>query len=252
MPAVTMDELVSVPSDRVQERVTPRSRAGQRFQPMAERDLHPTLRDLAGRLPGAANGVVVIADMPGPAGLPDLVAVPLTAKLATRMDSVCPPLLAWADARLAAGCSTTRPLSVATLARRLSTDVDSTRRRARRLSRSGALIECGSGFVRAQELEPIGRLYALEAKVDDWSGGLGQALRYGAWADASAVVVGKLPRDHSRAVSLASQLGLGLALGPSWLVRPRVRRLALARRLWASEFVVAALEATAPPVVMQV
>jgi hypothetical protein len=234
-------ELVPAFNERVQERITPRSRPGRRFTPVAERELHPTLRNLAARLPRAANGVVVIAEMPGPTGLPDLVAIPVTARLGIRLNYPCPPLLAWSDARLAAACSTARPLSLETLARRLGDDIHNTRRRARRLSRIGALIEDRAGFLRPRELEPVGRLYALEAKVDDWSSGLGQALRYGAWADASGAVMGQLPRDHSDPVRLASQLGLGLALGARWLVRPRVRRLALAKRLWASEFAVAAL-----------
>jgi hypothetical protein len=225
----------------VQEWSTPRVRGGRRFSPVAERDLYPVLRELASRLPGAGRGVSVIAEMPGPAGLPDLVAIPVTPRLAARLDLDCPPLLAWADARVAAACMKTRPLSTAVLSRRLDADEATVRGRARRLVRQGALIERPEGFQRAAALEPVGRLYALEAKVDDWSSGLGQALRYGSWADASGVVMAQLPRDPSRAVAQASELGLGLALGRKWLVRPRVRRLALAHRLWASEFVVAAL-----------
>jgi hypothetical protein len=96
------------------------------------------------------------------------------------------------------------------------------------------------------ELQPVGRLYALEAKVNNWSAGLGQAARYGSWADASAAVLGQLPRDPSRAVAQAAELGLGLALRARWLVRPRLRRLDLAQRLWASEFVIAALVDATP------
>lgn len=184
----------------------------------------------------------MIAEMPAPAGLPDLVAIPITPRLFERMSFSHPPLLAWNDARLVAGCSTTRPMSISSVARRLEVDEVSNRRRVRRLVRSGALVEDGaSRIVKAAELQPVGRLYALEAKVNDWSGGLGQALRYGSWADASAVVLAQLPRDHSHIVDQASQLGLGLALGRRWLVRPRVRRLSAAHRLWASEFVIAAL-----------
>lgn len=143
---------------------------------------------------------------------------------------------------MAAACSPVRSFGSAVLAKRLETDLTSARRRARRLVRAGALFEPEEDrFLRAPELAPVGRLYALEAKVDDWSGGLGQALRYGSWADASAVVMGQLPRDPSAAIRQASGLGVGLALGSRWLVRPKVRRHALAHRLWASEFVVAAL-----------
>jgi hypothetical protein len=228
--------------DRVQEWSSARVRAGRPFSPVAERELHPVLRDLASRLPGSGGGVSVIGEMPGPTGLPDLVAIPITPRLSMRLAFECPPLLAWGDARLAAACSTTQGLSIMALAHRLGADADSTRRRARRLVKSGALVETASGGLRrAEELGPVGRVYALEAKVNDWSAGLGQALRYGSWADASAAVLAQLPRDPSPAIAQASELGLGLALGARWLVRPRVRRLALAHRLWASEHVVAAL-----------
>jgi hypothetical protein len=132
-------------------------------------------------------------------------------------------------------------MSERVLARRLDVSEDAVRRRARRLERGGALLAVTGGWVRARDLEPVGRLYALEAKVDDWNAGLGQALRYGSWADASAVVMAQLPRVPSRPIAQASQLGLGLALGSRWLVRPKVRRLTLAYRLWASEHVIAAL-----------
>jgi len=188
----------------------------------------------------------VIAEMPGPVGLPDLVAVPITPRLAMRLQLPCAPLLAWGDARLAAACSVSRALSAKSLARRVDAEEPSIRRRLRRQVTHGALIETPTGcFLRPVELQPVGRLYALEAKVDDWSAGLGQALRYGSWADASAAVMGRLPKEPSRAMSQAAELGLGLALGPRWLIRPRIRRLELAHRLWASEFVVAALTGAA-------
>jgi hypothetical protein len=234
-------------ASRVQEWASPRVRPGRRFLPGAERALDPVLRNLAARLPGAVKGVSVIAEMPGPTGLPDLLAIPMTPRLAARLELQCPPLLAWSDARLAAACSPRHPLSAPTLARRVDGDIRAVTRRLSRLSACGALVKAKSGyFLRTPELEPVGRLYALEAKVDDWSGGFGQALRYGTWADASAVVVHQLPRDSSRAVQLATTLGLGLAHETRWLVRPRLRRLSLAHRLWASEHVVAAMAGAAP------
>ena len=228
-------------ASRVQEHLAARTRAGKRFLPLAELELHPLLRDLAARLPGASSGVIVISEMSGPTGLPDLVALPITPRLESRLALTCQPVLAFGDARLAAACSSSRTLSERVLARRLDVSEDAVRRRARRLERGGALLAVTGGWVRARDLEPVGRLYALEAKVDDWNAGLGQALRYGSWADASAVVMAQLPRDPSRPIAQASQLGLGLALGSRWLVRPKVRRLTLAYRLWASEHVIAAL-----------
>lgn len=232
-------------SDRILEFSPARTRAGRRFAPTVELGLSAVLRDLASRLPGAASGVIVIAEMSGPTGLPDLVALPVTPLLSNRLALACAPLLTFADARLAAACSVRRPMSEAVLGRRLDLDLGSIHRRARRLHRDGALVAAGSGWMRAPGLEPVGRLYALEAKVDDWDAGLSQALRYGAWADASAAVMSQLPRDPSRAITKASRLGLGLALGPRWLVRPKLRRLTLAYRLWASEHLVASLNSTA-------
>lgn len=227
---------------RVHEQASLSGRPGRRFAPEAERELEPVLRGLAARLPGAVRGVSVIAEMPGPAGLPDLVAVPLTPALAQRLTYWSPPLLSWPDVRLVAAASVNRPLTVSVLARRLTTSEQGIRRHVSRLVHCGALTLTESGCVlRPAAIKPVGTLYALEAKVDNWSAGLDQALRYSAWADASAVVVSRLPRDHSKAVTLARTLQLGLAHGPRWLVRPMVRRLEFARRLWASEHVVAAL-----------
>lgn len=234
----------SVRASRVQEHAPARVRPGRRFTPLAELALSPVLRDLAARLPGAQAGVIVVAEMVGPTGLPDLVAVPVTPRLQQRLALATPAVLAWGDARLAAACSALRPFSDLALARRLDVPEEAVRRRARRLAAAGVLVPSVQGWTRRAELQPVGRLYALEAKVDDWNAGLGQALRYGSWADASAAVLGQLPRDPSRAMSQAAQLGLGLALGPRWLVRPKVRRLTLAHRLWASEHLVAALRAT--------
>jgi hypothetical protein len=208
---------------------------------VAELALGPALRDLASRLPGASRGVVTVAEMPGPTGLPDLVAVPVTGELQARLSADVPSQLNWADVRLIAACSPVRSTSAAALARRLDVDENGVRRRLPRLERTGALLLDEKGWRRSPALVPVGRLYALEAKVDDWNAGLAQALRYGSWADASGAVVGQLPRDTSRAVSQATTLGLGLAEGARWLVRPRIRRLSTAQRLLASEHFVAAL-----------
>lgn len=218
-----------------------RTRAGRRFLPAAELQLSPVLRALAGRLPGAAGGIIAVAELVGPAGLPDLVAMPSTAALHERLALGVPALLAEGDARLVAACSAIRPLSLGAIARRAALSESGVERRLRRLASVGAVLPMSRGWVRASTLRPAGRLYALEAKVSDWQGGIAQALRYGGWADGSGAVLGRLPRNQGPAIEQAHRLGVGLALQDRWLVRPRVHQLPVARRLWASEHLVAAL-----------
>ncbi len=225
----------------VQYRRPQRSRGGRRFEPRAELALQPALQELASRLPGSNLGVIAIAEMVGPLGVPDLVAVPTTPDLATRMDFNCSPILSLGDAQLVSLCSGKRPMSDSMLSDRLQIDTRSVSRRARRLEREGALILEEDGWIRDPRLAPVGRIYALEAKVCDWSAGLGQALRYGSWADSSAAVMAYLPKDRTRAIAQAKSLGLGLAIGNRWLVRPKLWKLSPAQKLWASEHVIAAL-----------
>src|SRR5665647_8805 len=103
--ALAIGPVAATRSSRVQEHLASRTRAGRRFVPQAELELSPALRDLAARLPGASFGVIVISEMSGPTGLPDLVALPITPRLKSRLALDCQPLLAWGDARLAAACS---------------------------------------------------------------------------------------------------------------------------------------------------
>lgn len=108
-------------------------------------------------------------------------------------------------------------------------------RRLRPLAAVGYVESRGSGFRRVRGLEPIGRAYALEAKVSDWQQGVGQALRYSTWCDAAAVVVLRPPRDLSDAKERTFKLGLGLATGGRWVVRPRIGRPHAGLRLAMSE-----------------
>jgi len=233
--------------DRLTEYDTARARAGRPFVPTGERALDSALRSLAARLPRAARGVVAIPEMPGPAGVPDLVAIPSPDGLTARLRCNVPPLLIWGDALVAASVSAARPESVRTIAARSGLRDDVVKRRLRRLASIGAVSQTHGGrYVRNTALAPIGRIYALEAKVDNWSSGIGQALRYGAWADASGVVLAHLPSDRSKALAQATSLGVGLAVGARWLVRPRIHAHGSARRLWASEHVLAALELSTP------
>lgn len=228
---------------RLREYGTARARAGRPFTPTAERALEPILRSLAAHLPRAARGVVVVPEMPGPAGVPDLVAVPSPDGLASRLACAVPPLLTWGEVLVAAAVPVARPVTPATIASRARQSEAYVRRRLGGLASVGAVVKTdASHYTRNPAIAPIGRIYALEAKIDNWSAGISQALRYGAWADASGAVLAQLPTDHSRAIEQAANLGVGLAVGTKWLVRPHIHPHALARRLWASEFVLAALE----------
>jgi len=94
----------------------------------------------------------------------------------------------------------------------------------------------------------VGRVYAVEAKVSDWRRALMQVRMYGVWADGYVLVMGALSARAVAAVtSEVASDGAGLMVDGRWLRRPTVRRLSPARRLWASEHVVAALRTSYQP-----
>lgn len=214
---------------------------GRRFAAKEEQTLYPDLRFLASTLPRATDGVIVIPEMVGPVGVPDLVAVVRTPALDARLAAGIAPIRTWNDARLVAHCGPTRGLSIESLSHRMGAETKATRRRVMRLERQGALVVSRGLVSRDSRVQPLGRVYALEAKVADWSGAISQALRYATWADGSGVVLARLPRDVARVVDTARDLGVGLALQSKWLVRPRIHRLSTANRLLTSEYIVAAL-----------
>jgi hypothetical protein len=139
------------------------------------------------------------------------------------------------DCTVVAAFSPNQTRTVTGVAKRLGMSDEQIVRRLRPLAAGGYVEARGSGFRRVQGLEPIGRAYALEAKVSDWQQGVGQALRYSTWCDAAAVVLLRPPRDLSDARSRSSKLGLGLAAGGRWLVRPRIGRPHAGLRLAMSE-----------------
>jgi hypothetical protein len=220
---------------------------GKRFMPVQERELDPALRSLAARLPGARSGVVVTAEFPGADGLADLVAVTHSATaLAARMELPAQSITGVADASVAAAVAVRRTTTAATVAGRTGMTIRQAERRLRALTTDGLLTRSGAGFRRDAAVVPIGRLYAFEAKVSDWRGGMRQALRYGGWADASAVVLLNPPRDLGEARETAARFGLGLAVSDRWLVRPRIHPVAPGPRLLASERLVETLRHQRP------
>ena len=199
------------------------------------------LRELLFKLNGP-GGTIAVAEVPGPVGVPDLLA--LTRGLPGfegRLGVDCPPLLAWTDARLVSSVPVHRGATWATVVRRSGVGERQAQRRLHYLIRIGALSTEGRLLIRAEGLQPMGRVIALEAKVADWRKAIAQAARYGNWADISAAVMLQLPRDPSPAIEYARRMRVGLAVRDAWLVRPSVYRLSSAVRLSASEHFLAAL-----------
>lgn len=178
-----------------------------------------------------------------PVGLPDLLVASLDQEaLLKRLAVGAPPILSEPATRLAANLSSTRPTTVDSLAASLGSTNRQSIRALRGLANLGAVHREGDRWFRAAGFEPVGRTYALEAKVDDWRSGLDQCLRYGAYADSTTLVLPRMSEKvRTSALSRFSALGVGLFVDGKWVVRPRLSRLKAARRLLASEYVLAAL-----------
>ena len=220
------------------------ARAGRPFLPQAELRLAPTLRQAAGRLPMRPGAqTVMVPECPLPVGVPDLIAlVANTEALAARSTAGIRPLLGEQEARMVAACGVVRPRSLPWLASIAGVSEGHARRVLLNLERSGALFRRAEGWVRHPAIRPIGRTYAIEAKVSNWRAGLSQCLRYGTLADASALALGSMSdRNREQVLAAAREHGVGLFVGERWLVRPRISPVRAARRLWVSEHVAAAL-----------
>lgn len=225
-----------------------RLRAGVRFAPVAERELHAAVASLAAALPAAGAGLALVEEPPGPFGIPDFVAVyGSPSLLVARLDLPVPPLLNRVDAGIVAALSPTRALSGPSIARRTGWRLETVERRLPGLVRIGAVERTGSGScVRPAALTSVGRLLALEAKVRDWRRAVVQGRTYASWCDTYAVVLGRLSDARSEHVlAQVRRDGAGLAVEGRWLVRPRLsdRRTSL----WGSEHVVAAVRGDTGP-----
>jgi hypothetical protein len=224
--------------------VTKRPRAGRRFQPVAERELVGPALAVAQTLPGARAGLHVLEEVAGPFGVADFVViVGSTERVETRLALDVPPLLNEIDAGIVAAASPRRARSGARLAERLGWPLASIERRLPGLLRSGAVVEQRPGrFVRPEVLAPVGRIYAIETKMREWRRALRQARTYRLWCDNYVIVMPSLS-----AASLIEVLAEverdrgGLFVDEKWVARPALRRAEAARRLWGSEYVVAAL-----------
>jgi hypothetical protein len=135
-----------------------------------------------------------------------------------------------------------QPTSAEALARLLGTSSGQTARILSTLAKQGVVERLGAGWIRSAGLVPVGRTYALEAKVEDWRSGLNQSLRYGVYADSTSVVLPKLSdKVKLAALERFRTVGVGLFVDDRWLVRPRLSRLRASRRLLASEYILSAL-----------
>jgi hypothetical protein len=221
-----------------------RPRAGRRFEPIHELELEPDALQATRSLPGAHRGLVVLREMAGPFGVPDLVAVVgPPALLKERLKLSVAPLLNQVDAGVVAAAAPRARRTAETLARRLTWPVESVQRRLPELIRGGALLPAGpDSYVRPAALRPVGRLYAIEAKVKDWRRALRQARTYSIWCDSYVLVLASLGSgSHSTVVGEVEEDGAGLIVAGRWVQRPRLGTRSAAQRLWGSEHLIAAL-----------
>lgn len=222
---------------------TQRPRHGQRFQPTRELELLPTAIAAARSLPGSHRGLRLVQELAGPYGIPDIAAVVgPTTRLTDRLALPIPPLLNEIDAGIVAACSPLRGRSVEAIAGTLAWAPASIRRRIPALLKTHALVRTDRGtFIRPEGLAPLGTLYAIEAKVEDWRRAVAQARRYRTWADGYVIVMGAVSsRGLEWLTTEVSRDGGGLLVSEGWICRPRKQTLPPARRLWAAEHVVAA------------
>lgn len=221
-----------------------RERGGRRFQPVHERSLERAALEACSALPGAQRGLIVIKEVVGPHGIPDLVAVVGNQRdVNNRLASGVPPLLNELDAAIVASAAPRAARSATTLARRLGWDVQTLLPRLPRLIDVGALSETSPGVVvRPTALQPVGRLYAIETKVANWRRAVRQGRSYQLWCDTYIVVMDALSTMSLDGLLAATQEdGAGVVIHGRWRSRAQIRPRPAWRRLWGSEHVIAAL-----------
>lgn len=225
------------------------SLGGRRFEPQAELTLHDLAEPAAASLPGTTGEVLLIPEMPSPLGLPDFVALAGGRDwLQARGAAGIQPLLAEADCSVLAVLHPGQALSSATIARRVGWSLAALEPVLNRLQSAGAIEKTPGGAHRVNPvLVPRGSVFALEAKVKDWQKAVLQGRAYRSWADNYVVLLGDVgPVAVRRAAERVAQDGAGLYSSFGWVVRPRARRPAPAKRLWGFEHLYAATASSAP------
>ncbi len=219
-------------------------RAGHRFEPTHELTLHDAAISACEVLPGAHRGVLIVREMVGPIGIPDMTAlVGDPENMEARMLLDVPPILNQVDAAIVASMSDKKPRSTEMISEALKWPIGTIVRRLPNLVKIGAINTRGENrFVRPTSLHPTGRLYAIEAKVNDRVSAIHQARSYGSWADSYVLVMGQLgARPLQVLLDDVNYDRGGLIVDGQWMRRPVIRQHSVARRLWASEHFFAAI-----------
>ena len=173
-------------------------RAGRRFEPTHELALDGDALAACGSLPGSHRGVFVVREMTGPIGIPDLTAlVGDLSLLRARLALGVKPVLNQLDAAIVASASVNMPRASGAMAKALGWSTETVIRRLPGLVRTGALLTVRPDrYVRPAALRPLGRLYAIEAKIRDRgaaiqqarSMGLGLTATYSLWESLALVL----------------------------------------------------------------
>lgn len=223
---------------------SPRSEtAGRRFEPVRELELTDAARHVIESLPRASSGITVLREALMPYGMPDFTAlVGPKERLQARKRLAVPPILNQLDAALIAAAAVRRRYSTETLARRSSLPKATVERRLPDLLSNRALLKVGNAYVRPPGLVPIGRLYAIEMKINGWQRGIYQCRRYAVWADSYVLVMNSLSgRSEQKVVEAVRGDGGGLVVDGRFLLRPRITAPSPATRLLASEYFLSSL-----------
>jgi hypothetical protein len=228
-----------------------RQRPGRRFQPSDELALFDSAKRAASELSGAELGVLGLTEFHAPFGIPDFtVVVGDAAARRARLRLRVPPLLNEVDAGIVGGASPDRYSSSRQIAARVRWPVPTVERRIPGLLRTGALREVvHERYVRASALQPIGAVYAIELKVDDWRRALVQCRTYRTWADSYVLIMQRVSDSSISELRFNVRRDRGgLIVADRWLVRPRLAKLPRARRMWTSEHIVAACRKAPTPI----
>ena len=200
----------------------------------------PDMLRLGAGMSTSREWAIALSELKGPFGVADLVVVAGNHEaFRARLHTGVPPLLNQIDALIAATLSSKRGSTPGGLATALNVALPVVERRLAGLHRVGAAERTSDLWYGHDALRPVGRLYAFEAKVDDWRQGLIQALRYQLWTDSATLVLRRLPASPQVVLEAVCRRGLGLAVGSTWLVRPRGPRRRRVLSMWGSEHILA-------------